>query len=158
MLRPTCQLGRIYPYHPEYLQAWALVALVCGIVLLAEALATPTRYYVRRRRMISPWQVAFALVPLAGSAGALLFANKAQYQYWFFTTQFNAVLGEHPGTGGYFWGCWTQDAVTQIQGLGIVMVIGSATVLLMGALLFAQWAGKGRGPAISPLSVAPQPA
>jgi len=65
-----CQLYHIYPFHPEYLQAWALVALTCGIMLLVEALVVPALYFALRRRMIPRWQLAFTLAPLAGGVGA----------------------------------------------------------------------------------------
>lgn len=154
---PICQFGRIYPYHPEYLQAWAIVSLVCGIVLLVEALATSTLYFALRHRMIPRWQPLFALAPLAGSVGALLLANNAHYWYWYYTTQFSVVLGEHPGQTGFVWGCWTQHTVNQIQGLGIVTLIGTAVVVLMGVLLMARWAFRGRGSTASANAVAPTP-
>ena len=142
---PSCQFERIYPYHPEYLQAWALVSLVCGIALLAEALATPTAFLLLRRRSLPRWQLAFALAPLAGATGAFLLANFAQMRYWFFTTQVSAVLGVHGGSNDRsFWGCWTQYTVEQVQGLGIVVAIGGATLLLMGAFLAVRWVRSGR--------------
>ena len=147
--------------YPDELQTWSHVGVACGIALLVETLALIGAYFILRRRSALRYQWIWGLAPLVGAAGAFAFASYAHYQYWYYSTQRDAVVGQHGGVGANdAWSTLIQQAINQIRPSGIATIVGTVLILLLGAILVARWARRGRGPAASANAVAstPQPA
>jgi len=144
--------------YPDELQTWSHVGVACGIVLLLEILALIGAFFILRQRSALRYQWIWGLAPLMAAVASFAFASYAHYQYWYYSTQRDAVVGQHGGVGANdAWSTLIQRAINQIRPYGIATVTVTVLMFLLGVILIARWAFRRRGPAASANAAAPAP-